>query len=63
MGGASILEAVEKLEAGTIAKRSEGLEDLRRILSRPESAARLKSLKDDGWHKILDVLFGMVKSD
>jgi len=63
MAGASILEAVEKLEAGTIAKRSEGLEDLKRILSRAPPSSKLQKLEDHGWHKILDLLFGLVKSD
>ena len=63
MAGASILEAVEKLEAGTIAKRSEGLDDLKRILTRAPSSSKLHSLEDHGWHKILDLLFALVKSD
>lgn len=63
MAGASILEAVEKLEAGTIAKRAEGLEDLKRILSRATSSSKLHKLEDHGWHKILDLLFGLVQSD
>ncbi|KAK5938322.1 Serine/threonine-protein kinase tel1 [Knufia obscura] len=63
MAGANILEAVEKLEAGTIIKRSEGLEDLRRILSQAPPSSKIHKLGDHGWHKILDVLFALVQSD
>ncbi|KAK5085735.1 Serine/threonine-protein kinase tel1 [Lithohypha guttulata] len=63
MDTGSILGAIEKLEAGTIAKRSEGLEDLRRALNSLQSSSRLQTVGDIGWQKILNVLFTLVKND
>ena len=63
MHEATILDAVDKLEASTVAKRAEGLGDIHHILTTPDLSLKLKSIKDAGWHKVLDVLFALVKSD
>lgn len=63
MDGDSISSAVNKLEADTIAKRNEGLEELKRVLTRSRPASKLRVLKDEGWHKVLEVLFTLVRND
>lgn len=63
MTGDSIWDAIQKLEAGTVRKRDEGLNDLRLMLNRIQSTPKIHELREAGWHKILDALFALVKSD
>lgn len=63
MAGDSIWDAIQKLEAGTVKKRDEGLNDLRLMLNRIQSTPKIHELREAGWHKILDALFALVKGD
>lgn len=64
MDAAKVLQiAVEKLEAGTIKKRAEGLDDLQRSLQSLHQSSKLQRLDEHGWEKIFTVLFGALKSD
>lgn len=59
----SILEVVEKLQAGTNAKRKEAFEDLDRTLKHLKASNKIHKLRDEAWSEILNTIFNLAKSD
>lgn len=59
----SILEVVEKLQAGTVTKRKEAFEDLDRTLKQLKTSNKIYKLRDEAWLEILTTIFSLAKSD
>ncbi|KAI9837295.1 MAG: hypothetical protein M1819_000369 [Sarea resinae] len=63
MAEVNINEAIERVHSERLRERTEGLADLKHILSQNRRSARLEALNDKGYHKIYEALFRVATNE
>ncbi|TIA61581.1 hypothetical protein D6C77_03353 [Aureobasidium pullulans] len=59
----NLAEALESVSSKAVKEREEGLSNLRQILRHNQGTSRIDNLKDSGFFKIYDSLFGVVSAE